>query len=49
VNRTGKQEIIKEMQGVLQTYSSFYFVDYKGLKVKEISDLRDKIRSQWAQ
>lgn len=44
MNRTGKQEIIKEMQGVLQTYSSFYFVDYKGLKVKEISDLRDKIK-----
>lgn len=44
MNRTGKQEIIKEMQGVLKTYSSFYFIDYKGLKVKEISDLREKIK-----
>lgn len=44
MNRTGKEQIIKEMQEVLRTFTSFYFVDYKGLKVKEISHLREKIK-----
>lgn len=44
MNRTGKQQVIKEMQEVLGTFTSFYFVDYKGLKVKEISNLREKIK-----
>lgn len=44
MNRTGKEQIIKEMQDVITTYTSFYFVDYKGLKVKEISALREKIK-----
>ncbi len=44
MNRTGKEQIIKEMQNVISTYTSFYFVDYKGLKVKEISNLREKIK-----
>ena len=44
MNRTGKEQIIKEMQDVISTFTSFYFVDYKGLKVKEISALREKIK-----
>jgi large subunit ribosomal protein L10 len=44
VNRTDKQNIIQEMQTVIQDHSTFYFVDFKGLKVKDISQLRDKIR-----
>ena len=44
MNRTDKQVIIEEMQKVLLNHSTFYFVDFKGLKVKEISRLRNKVR-----
>ena len=44
MNRTEKQDIIQEMQAVIQDHKTFYFVDFKGLKVKDISQLRDKIR-----
>ncbi|HNQ78263.1 MAG TPA: 50S ribosomal protein L10 [Acidobacteriota bacterium] len=44
MNRTEKQDVIQEMQAVIQNHKTFYFVDFKGLKVKDISQLRDKIR-----
>lgn len=44
MNRSEKQNVIGEIQGVIQGSSAFYLVDFKGLKVKEISALRDKVR-----
>jgi large subunit ribosomal protein L10 len=44
VNRAEKQESIREIQEVIQQNEAFYLVDFKGLKVKEISALRDKVR-----
>jgi large subunit ribosomal protein L10 len=44
VNRTEKQTVIESIQSVIQENGTFYLVDYKGLKVKDISELRDKVR-----
>jgi large subunit ribosomal protein L10 len=44
VNRADKQGTIKEIQEVIQQNETFYLVDFKGLKVKDISVLRDRVR-----
>lgn len=44
MNRTEKQTSIREIQEVIQQNEAFYLVDFKGLTVKEISALRDKVR-----
>jgi large subunit ribosomal protein L10 len=44
VNRAEKQTVISEIQSAIQESSSFYLVDFKGLKVKDISTLRNKVR-----
>lgn len=44
MDRLGKEKIIKEMESVFQTNKAFYFLNFKGLKVQEISELREKIK-----
>ena len=44
MNRAEKQASIREIQEVIQQNESFYLVDFKGLKVKEISALRDRVK-----
>lgn len=44
MNRAEKQDTIREIQEVIQQNGAFYLVDFKGLKVKDISQLRDRIR-----
>jgi len=44
VNRAEKQGSIKEIQEVIEQNEAFYLVDFKGLKVKDISALRDRVR-----
>ncbi len=44
MNRAEKQETIQEIQEVIQKNEAFYLVDFKGLKVKDISKLRDRVR-----
>lgn len=44
MNRAEKQDAIREMQEVIRDNAAFYLVDFKGLKVKDISTLRDKVR-----
>ncbi len=44
MNRADKQTVITEIQSAIQESSSFYLVDFKGLKVKDISSLRNKVR-----
>ena len=44
MNRPEKQASIREIQEVIQRNGAFYLVDFKGLKVKEISALRDKVK-----
>jgi large subunit ribosomal protein L10 len=44
VNRTEKQQTIGDLQEVIQKGAAFYLVDFKGLRVKEISVLRDRVR-----
>ena len=44
MNRTEKQGAIREIQEVIQQNGAFYLVDFKGLKVKDISTLRDRVR-----
>lgn len=44
MNRAEKQETIREIQEVIQGNETFYLVDFKGLKVKEISELREKVK-----
>jgi large subunit ribosomal protein L10 len=44
LNRAEKQVTIREIQEVISQNEAFYLVDFKGLKVKEISALRDRVR-----
>ena len=44
MNRAEKQGTIREIQEVISQNAAFYLVDFKGLKVKEISALRDRVR-----
>lgn len=44
MNRSDKQTTIREIQEVIQQNEAFYLVDFKGLKVKEISALREKVK-----
>lgn len=44
MNRSEKQNVIGEIENVIQGNAAFYLVDFKGLKVKEISALRNKVR-----
>lgn len=44
MNRAEKQGMIREIQEVIQQNEAFYLVDFKGLKVKDISALRDRVR-----
>ncbi len=44
MNRADKQATIQEIQDVIQRNEAFYLVDFKGLKVKDISTLRDRVR-----
>ena len=44
MNRAEKLDTIREIQEVIQQNGAFYLVDFKGLKVKEISALRDRVR-----
>jgi large subunit ribosomal protein L10 len=44
VNRAEKQGTIEAIREVIQGNEAFYLVDFKGLKVKEISSLRDRVR-----
>jgi large subunit ribosomal protein L10 len=44
VNRIEKQQTIGDLQEVIQKGAAFYLVDFKGLRVKDISVLRDRVR-----
>ncbi len=44
MNRAEKQNTIREIQEVIQENEAFYLVDFKGLKVKEISELREQVK-----
>ena len=44
MNRAEKQGTIREIQEVIEQNEAFYLVDFKGLKVKDISALRDRVR-----
>jgi large subunit ribosomal protein L10 len=44
VNRTEKQQTVGDLQSVIQKGAAFYLVDFKGLRVKEISALRTRVR-----
>ena len=44
MNRADKQGTIQQIQEVIQKNEAFYLVDFKGLKVKEISALREKVK-----
>lgn len=44
MNRAEKQGTIREIQEVIEQNDAFYLVDFKGLKVKDISALRDRVR-----
>lgn len=44
MNRAEKQGAIREIQEVIEQNEAFYLVDFKGLKVKDISTLRDRVR-----
>jgi len=44
VNRSEKQTVVGEIQSVIQGGGAFYLVDFKGLRVKEISALRTRVR-----
>ncbi len=44
MNRADKQTVITEIQDVIQGNAAFYLVDFKGLRVKEISALRSRVR-----
>ncbi|MGA9752150.1 MAG: 50S ribosomal protein L10 [Acidobacteriota bacterium] len=44
MNRAEKQGAIEAIREVIQGNEAFYLVDFKGLKVKEISSLRDRVR-----
>tara|TARA_B100000700_G_C14880984_1_gene778063 strand:+ start:262 stop:789 length:528 start_codon:yes stop_codon:yes gene_type:complete len=40
-----KKEIVEELQSLLDNSEMALVLDYKGLSIKEISDLRDRLRS----
>lgn len=44
MNRTEKQQTVGNLQEVIQKGAAFYLVDFKGLRVKDISALRDRVR-----
>ncbi len=44
MNRAERQGTIREIQDVIEQNEAFYLVDFKGLRVKDISVLRDRIR-----
>ncbi|OYW07112.1 MAG: 50S ribosomal protein L10 [Acidobacteria bacterium 37-65-4] len=44
VNRAEKQGTIREIQDLIEHNEAFYLVDFKGLRVKDISALRDRVR-----
>ena len=39
-----KEGAVGELQDIIQNNGAFYLVDFKGLKVKEITELRDRVR-----
>ena len=44
MNRAERQGTIREIQDVIEQNETFYLVDFKGLRVKDISALRDRVR-----
>lgn len=44
MNRAERQDTIREIQDVIEQNEAFYLVDFKGLRVKDISALRDRVR-----
>lgn len=44
MNRSEKQTVVGEIQSVIQGGGAFYLVDFKGLRVKDISALRTRVR-----
>jgi len=44
VNRLEKQETVNELHEVIQGNATFYLVDFKGLTVEAITDLRNRVR-----
>ena len=44
MNRSEKHQTVGEIQEVIRSNSSFYLVDFKGLRVKDISALRERIK-----
>lgn len=44
MNRAEKQGTIREIQDLIEQNEAFYLVDFKGLRVKDISALRDRVR-----
>lgn len=42
--RQQKEEVVKEIQDKLNRAKAVIFTDYKGLNMKQLSDLRDKLR-----
>jgi large subunit ribosomal protein L10 len=45
VNRTEKQQEIDSLKAALQNARNAYFLDYRGLTVAQVSDLRRKVRA----
>ncbi|MEM1280544.1 MAG: 50S ribosomal protein L10, partial [Cyanobacteria bacterium P01_H01_bin.152] len=43
-----KKEIVAELQGLLSEAQLAMVIDYKGLSVAEISDLRNRLREKGA-
>jgi large subunit ribosomal protein L10 len=46
LTREKKQKIIEELEEKLRRQKSFIFIDFTGLKVKDFSDLRKKIKNE---
>ena len=44
-NLEAKKQVVEEIKQKIQNSKSVVFVDYKGLTVAEVSDLRNKFRA----
>ena len=44
-NLEAKKQVVEEIKQKIQNSKSVVFVDYKGLTVAEVSDLRNKVRA----
>jgi large subunit ribosomal protein L10 len=45
VNRAEKQQEIETLKGELRTARNVYFLDYRGMTVAQVSDLRRRVRA----